>query len=179
MARRAAGLFFSAMVLAALSGAALAAPGWQTFTHPQLGFSLSYPESWNVTKGPTGVVFMAIGPTPAGVPNLRINVNVSYEEIPAGMTLEQYEAQNESGLGLLFSGYQRLRTDKTVAGDSPAVLRYYTWKRNDGVELYQMQLVTIAGTRGYVVTGTTSTGSTRLADEAKLLASIVLTFRPR
>lgn len=179
MARRAAGLIISAVVLAALGSAALAAPGWQTFTHPKLGFSLSYPDSWSVTRGPTGVVFMALGPNPAGVQNLRINVNVGYEEIPAGMTLEEYEAQNESGLGLLFSGYQRLRTDKTVAGDSPAVLRYYTWKRNDGVELYQMQLVTVAGTRGYVVTGTTSTASTRLADEAKLLASIVSTFRPR
>jgi len=60
-----------------------------------------------------------------------------------------------------------------------AVVRYYTWKRNDGVELYQMQLVTVAGSRGYVVTGTTTTASTRLADEAKLLVSILLTFRPK
>src|SRR2546428_6851070 len=60
-----------------------------------------------------------------------------------------------------------------------AVVRYYTWKRNDGVELYQMQLVTVAGRRGYVVTGTTTTASTRLADEANLLVSILLTFRPK
>jgi len=30
-----------------------------------------------------------------------------------------------------------------------------------------------------VVTGTTTTSSSRLADEAKLLISILLTFRPR
>jgi len=177
--RQAAGLLLSVAVLAAFGGTAAAAPGWLTFTHPELGFSLSYPDSWMVTNAPSGVVFMAIGPNPAGVRSLRMNVNVGYEDVPAGTTLDAYEAQNEAGQGLLFTGYQRLRTDRTTVGGAPAVLRYFTWKRNDGVELYQMQLVTIVGPRGYVVTGTTATASTRLADEAKLLASIVLTFRPR
>ncbi|MDR7509441.1 MAG: hypothetical protein QN207_06490, partial [Armatimonadota bacterium] len=57
-------------------------------------------------------------------------------------------------------------------------VRYYTWIRGDGVELYQMQLAAIAGTRGYVVTGTTAAASRRLAEEARLLVSILLTFRP-
>lgn len=155
------------------------AQGWQTFRHPKLGFSLNFPDNWSITNGPTGVVFMALGPSPAGVQGLRLNVNVTYEEIPLGMGVEEYDTQNESGLGLLFNGYRRLRTDKTMIGSYPAVVRYYTWKRNDGMELYQLQLVTIAGTRGYVVTGTTATSSTRLPDETKLLVSILLTFRPQ
>ena len=158
---------------------ALATEGWQTFTHPELGFSLSYPDSWAETKGPSGVVFMALGPAPAGVLGFRMNVNVTHEEIPSGMNVEDYEAQNESGLGLLFAGYRRLRSDRLMISSYAAVVRYYTWKRNDGVELYQIQLVTVAGSRGYVVTGTTTTASTRLADEAKLLVSILLTFRPK
>lgn len=166
-------------VLLGAAAAAAAAPGWTTFAHPQLGFTLSYPESWSVTRSISGVVFMAVGPTPAGVDTLRLNVNVTSEEVPSGVTVEQYDAQNESGLGMLFAGYRRLRTDRTAIGDTPAVLRYYTWKRNDGVELYQMQLVTIAANRGYVVTGTTAAASARLPDEVKLLFSILITFRPR
>ena len=178
---RAAGIAVSILILALLvpTGTALATEGWQTFTHPQLGFALSYPDGWTQAKGPTGVAFMAVGPAPAGGPGFRMNVNVTYEEIPSGMNVEDYEAQNESSLGLLFTGYHRLRSDRTMIGSFPAVVRYYTWKRGDGVELYQMQLVTIAGSHGYVVTGTTTTSSSRLADEAKLLISILLTFRPR
>lgn len=122
---------------------------------------------------------MAVGPNPAGVQSLRLNVNVTTEQVPAGITVDQYDAQNESGQGMLFHEYRRLRTDRTQVGGFPATLRYYTWKRNDGVEIYQMQLVTVASARGYVITGTTVSTSARLAEEAKLLVTILLTFRPR
>lgn len=157
---------------------ALAASQWQTFTHPDLGFTLSYPDGWSVAKNPTGIVFMAIGPSSAGVPARKMNVNVTYEDVRANTPVEQYDAQNESGLGMLFHGYQRLRTDKTMVDVYPALIRYYIWTAGDGSELYQMQLVTIAGTHAYVVTGTTAKTSTKLADELKLLVSILLTFRP-
>ena len=170
---------FLSVLLLALPGTAQATAGWQTYTHPQMGFSLSYPDGWAETNGPSGVAFMALGPAAAGGQSFRLNVNVTSEELPSGINVEDYEAQNESGLGLLFTGYRRLRTDRLLIGSYPAVVRYYTWKRGDGVELYQLQLVTLAGSRGYVVTGTTTTASTRLADEAKLLVSILLTFRPK
>jgi hypothetical protein len=165
------------LVLAA-SGAAHAATGWTTFAHPRLGFSLSYPPGWEVARGATGVVLLVVGPPPAGVAGLRMNVSVTHEEVPPGMTVEHYDAQNESGMGMLFTGYRRLRTDRTQLGTHPAVLRYYTWTRGDGVELYQMQLATITGTRGYVVTATTAAASRRLAEETRLLVTILLTFRP-
>jgi len=60
-----------------------------------------------------------------------------------------------------------------------ARLCYFTWTRNDGVELYQLQLVTIAGTNGYVVTGTTAASSPNLQSEVQLLATILAGFRPK
>jgi hypothetical protein len=180
MGRHTAERIIVAALLVALGGSpASAEAGWQTFTHPKLGFSLSYPDGWDVTNGPTGVVFMAIGPAPTAGPRLRMNVNVTYEELPTRMTLEEYEAQNESGLGFLFNGYERLRVDRTTIGTYQAVLRYYTWKRDDGVKLYQIQLVTVTASHGYVVTGTTNAASAHLIDEAKLLTSILVTFRPQ
>ena len=167
-----------ALSLLSPASRALAASQWQTFTHPDLGFTLSYPDGWSVPKNPTGVVFMAIGPSSAGVPARKMNVNVTYEEVRANTPVDQYDAQNESGLGMQFRGYQRLRTDKTSIDAYPALIRYYTWTSGDGTELYQMQLITIAGTHAYVVTGTTAKASTKLADELQLLVSILLTFRP-
>ena len=166
------------VLLCISAGGAFAAAPWQTFTHPDLGFTLSYPDGWSVSKNPTGIVFMAIGPSSAGVPARKMNVNVTYEEVRANTPVDQYDAQNESSLGMLFHGYQRLRTDKTMVDVYPALIRYYLWTAGDGSELYQMQLVTIAGTHAYVVTGTTAKTSTKLADELKLLVSILLTFRP-
>jgi hypothetical protein len=179
MIRRATACVVLSVLTVLLAGSARAAEGWLTFTHPELGFTLSYPGSWSVSKNPTGIVFMAIGPSSAAVPTRKMNVNVTYEEVRADTTVDQYDFQNESGLGMLFHGYQRLRTDKTVIDAHPALIRYYTWTMGDGTELYQMQLVTIAGTHAYVVTGTTSKSSSKLADEAQLLATILLTFRPR
>src|SRR5207245_9151851 len=163
----------------ALPGTAQATAGWQTYTLPQLGFARSYPDGWAETNGPSGVAFMALGPAAAGRQSFRLNVNVTSEELPSGMNVEDYEAQNESGLGLLFTGYRRLRTDRLLIGSYPAVVGYYTWKPGDGVEPSQLLLVTLAGSRGYVVTGTTTTASPRLWNVSTLLVSNPLTFLPQ
>jgi len=65
-----------------------------------------------------------------------------------------------------------------VIGGRPAIFRYYTWKRNDGLELYQMQLYLVASARAYVITGTTATRSGQLQREVGLLQQIIQTFRP-
>ncbi|OFX15579.1 MAG: hypothetical protein A2V59_08235 [Armatimonadetes bacterium RBG_19FT_COMBO_69_19] len=168
----------AAMVVLTLSGTATGQAGWSTFTHPALGFSLAYPDGWEVSGEDGSIAFMVMGPRPAGVADLRLNVNVTTDRVPADMTVEQFEAVSESRMGLLFNGYKRLRTDRTVISGRQAILRYYTWKRNDGLELYQMQLYLVASARGYVITGTTATRSGQLQREVGLLQQIIQTFRP-
>lgn len=158
---------------------ATAAPAWQRFIHPTLGFSLSYPKGWDLVPPSESIAAMVVGQPPAGVSGLRLNVNVTTDKLPARVNVEEYEEANEAQIRLLFQGYRRLRTDRLQVGGTPAILRYYTWKRNDGVELYQIQLMVVAGGRGYVVTGTTGAASRRLQDEAQLLVGILVTFRPR
>lgn len=92
---------------------------WVEFVHPQLGFSLTYPKDWVVSRDVTGIAFMAIGPYPAGVRDIRLNVNVTTEQLPASITTDDYDAQNESGLGKLFHDYRRLRIDPA---DIPAAV---------------------------------------------------------
>ncbi|MGH2398854.1 MAG: DcrB-related protein [bacterium] len=169
----------AAAVVLTLAGAAAAQATWETFTHPQHGFSLKYPSDWEADGGKDPLVFLAVGPLASGMSSFRINVNVVMESVPADITVERYEASSESQMGLLFQGYRRLRTDRTTVGNVPALLRYYTWRRNDGLELYQMQLNVVSRGRAYIVTGTTSTQSSQLEREAELLVRILQTFRTR
>jgi hypothetical protein len=157
---------------------ATGAPGWKRFVHPTLKFALSYPASWTVVSQQGAIAVAVVGPQIAGAPGMNLSVNVASEILPKGMTLEQYESATESKIALVFSGYQRLRTDRPQVGARAAVLRYFTWKRNDGLGIYQMQLYMVAGRRAYVVTATTTTSSPSLEQEAALLRSIMLTFNP-
>lgn len=168
----------AAAVALVLATAAGAQESWTTFRHQAFGFSLTYPNAWEVTRGDGTVAVMVLGPAPAGIASLRLNVNVTIERVPAGMTVDQFEAASESRMGLVFNGYHRLRADRTSVAGRPAIVRYYTWKRNDGLELYQIQLYILADERAYVVTGTTATKSVALQQEVGLLLRIIQTFRP-
>src|SRR5205809_7080346 len=117
------------VLLLALPGTAQATAAWQTYTHPQMGFSLSYPDGWAETNGPSGVAFMALGPAAAGGQSFRLSVNVMSEELPSGMNVEDYEAQNESGLGRWFTGCRLMLTDSLLIGSYIAVGRYYIGER--------------------------------------------------
>src|SRR5207247_7150479 len=89
-------ILLSALLLV-LPGTAQATAGWQTYTHPQLGFSLSYPDEWVATNGPSGVVFMVLGPVAAGAQNFRLNVNVTSEELPSGSTWRTTKPRTSPG----------------------------------------------------------------------------------
>jgi len=164
------GVVVAILAIVITSGTALAAsPAWLKFTHPELGFSVSYPEDWMLAGGVAGVDFVALGPQVAGVQGMRLNVNITHDV---------YHTKSEEALKSTFSAYRPVQTARLKIGTLPAVLRQYTWKRNDGIELYQLQLLTIDSARGYVVTGTTLAGSSHLKGETKALANIMLTFRP-
>jgi len=154
------------------------ASGWQSFTHPQYGFSINLPLGW-VSAKPESQLFamVALGPKAVGSVEFRTNVNVVVDSIPSGRTIDDFDAIADNMLQRVFPGYQVLRTDRTQLGKYPAVLRYTTWHMRDE-ELYQIQLGVIAGSRVYIVTGTTLANSPRIKEEALLLQQILITFRP-
>jgi hypothetical protein len=170
-------------VLALLATAAAgtrAAETWPRFVHPSLGFSLSYPAGWEVLPIREGTIGVAIlGPEIPGTSGLRLNVNVASEVLPQEGNIEMIEALAERQVSLMLNSYQRLRSDRTTVGGRPAILRYFTWKRNDGLLIYQMQLFTYAGRRAYVVTGTTLATSPTIEREAGILQRVVASFRVR
>lgn len=175
------GTVVAILAIAIACGTALAAPApaWLKFTHPELGFSVSYPEDWILAGGVAGVDFVALGPQVAGVQGMRLNINITHDAVPAGTSVDVYHVKSEEVLKSTFSAYHLVQAARLTIGTFPAVLRQYTWKRGDGVELYQLQLLTIETARGYVITGTTLAGSSHLKGETKALSTIMLTFRPR
>src|SRR2546428_13099715 len=66
---------------------AQATEGWQTFTHSKLGFSLSYPDGWAETQGPSGVGLRALGQAQDGVQGFRMNFNVTLRGMHPCMTV--------------------------------------------------------------------------------------------
>jgi len=179
--KRGAAIFALVAAVALLATAAagtVGAEAWPRFVHPSLGFSLSYPAGWKVLPVREGTIAVAIlGPEFPGTSGLRLNVNVATEVLPQEGNIEVIEALAERQVSLILSNYQRLRSDRTTVGNRPAILRYFTWKRNDGLLIYQMQLFTYAGRRAYVVTGTTLATSPTVAQEAGALQRIVASFR--
>lgn len=165
------------LLLSASQSSATAA--WSRYVHPRLGFSFVYPADWVIGPNVSGVEVMVLSPAPATPSGVRLNVNVTSESVPTGGSVQKYEDANELQLRQLFQGYRRLRTDQTTVGQYAARLRHFTWRRNDGLDLYQIQLVTVANTQGYVVTGTTWASSPNLETDIQLLTSILVGFRPR
>jgi hypothetical protein len=166
-------------VLVLTAAGAGGAEAWHQFVHPSLGFSLSYPAGWDA-RSQQGIVGVSlVGPEIPGSNGLHINVNVVTETLPQEGNLDLIESIAERQVSLILSGYRRLRSDRTTLGGRPAILRYFTWRRNDGLEIYQMQLFTYASQRAYVVTGTTLATSPSIAQDAGLLQRVVTTFRIR
>ncbi len=155
-----------------------AAPGWVTYTHPQLGFSLSYPESWEATD-PSPFDFRMRTPS-SGAPGTYLNVFVAHNNVAFGTSLETYFTITGQGqaASTQISEYTLLRTDRVMLGLSPALLRHITYSAN-GTGFRTQQLMIVDGTRGFRVQGTTRSASTTLEDDVHLLTDIVMTFRPR
>src|SRR2546427_10122386 len=81
-------------VVIASSTVLAASPAWLKFTHPELGFSVSYPEDWMLAGGVAGVDFVALGPQVAGVQGMRVNVNITHDAVPAGGSLARLQTKS-------------------------------------------------------------------------------------
>jgi hypothetical protein len=167
----------------AITGLQAAAPTpstarWITFRHAEYGFSISHPPSWDVLSGRGRAAFAAVGPEPAGVPDFRLNVVVATGRVPQGATLEEADAEIEQMLSRQNETVRVLRKDRIDLRGIPSFIVYVARTNSTGYGLYQMVLIVAYRARGYAVVGTTAAGSARLAEETRLLQSIVLTFQP-
>jgi hypothetical protein len=169
------------LALAVAAGApqtSSAAPGWRQFKHPALGFRIAYPAGWDTLTGNGQASWIAIGPASASEQRFRMNVVVVTARTPAGATIDEAGEQLQRALDRPGETARVLRTDRTEVGETPALLTYVSRRTAQGLDLYQMLLITIHYRRGYAIVGSTASTSTKIAAETQLLQRILLTFRP-
>lgn len=155
---------------------ATAQPAWVTLSPPQCACSLQVPADWSYEPGAGGMVLMTLAP-PRADGAARASVVVSRESLAQSATLDQYFAAGRRLVERTLAGYKGLRVDSVVVNGRPARLHFYTWTPTPAAPLYQIQLVTVAGSTGYAVTATTPVASPRLTEDLALLMRILATFR--
>jgi hypothetical protein len=121
--------------------------GWQTYENQTWAILARYPAEWTKTEtsGNPSVTFLG-PPTPAGGVILNeCSVSISFDEIPAGMTLNAYmNAARSKPLG----GGAMVEETETSIGDS-AALKVVDTYTDIGVPWKRLRIWTIKNGRGY------------------------------
>lgn len=174
---RALGLLLSAILWAAPVGRADAQPaGMRTVLDPGGRFSISFPSEWRVETSASGTPAV-IGAAPTQPGEFRLNVNVVVETLPGEASPQDLATLAGTSLRTIFHEFTVVQEGPAQIGGRAAYYRYYTWRTNTGVSVYQIQVYFTAGRTGFVVTGSTLNDATRLRNDLPVLAQIIDTFR--
>jgi hypothetical protein len=116
----------------------------QTYTNLEYGFSVEYPDDWEMEEGGVGTIVQFTGP-PALVGEtmiLGISIEITAEEFPmdAETTLEDFSQAGELILQMLHSDYKKLNEYSTTIGGEPAKVRTLTYslEETEGKTLVQI-----------------------------------------
>lgn len=171
------------VILALTVVPAQAQSDWERYTHPTMGFSVSYPPGWVAHTNPYHDPALAplhvviVGPLAAGVPNFQMGVVVISVPVPPNTTAEHVFDGADQPLREQVGDARVLRVDHTKLNGIPASVLYATsYARR--TPIYVMTLLVAANSRGYVVAGVTALDSTELAAETRQLQTILASFRP-
>lgn len=172
------------VVILALSAVPARAQGdWKQFTHPTLGFSISYPPGWVAHQNPyrdpalAPLHLVVVGPFSAGVPTFQMGVVVISVPVPPNTTAEHVFDGADRPLREQVGDARVLRVDHTKLNGIPASVLYET-SYTRGTPIYVMTLLVVVNSRGYVVAGVTALDSTELPAETRQLQAILASFRP-
>jgi hypothetical protein len=126
----------------------------ERYTNDQAGFTLDYPSAWTaeeVTDQP-GVLIALFQRQSAG-DGFAENVNVLLEELPSGVTLDQYTAANKANLERAFTNFEVLEEEPQNIGEAPAFwIRYDAEQQGQRLSFLQAWLVD--GSRAFVLSYT-------------------------
>lgn len=93
------------------------------YSNSEYGFSLEYPEDWDVLEDYMGMVFMICGPL---VDEYIVNVNLSTEQLDETVTLKDYARMVELTTKRQSLNYEKLDEYSTTIGGQPAIVLVMT-----------------------------------------------------
>lgn len=175
------------LALTALAGVTLAtalaaqvraqSPSMRSVSDAGGRFTIDLPVGWQV-KTMEGEKPALIAVAPGEVGEVRPNVNVVIDALPSPISSEEFARLSEPMLRTIFHEFTIVQQGPMQIGDHPAYYRYYTWRTNTDVVLYQVQVYLAVGTRGFVITGTTQNDPERIRADIPVISRIIATFRP-
>ena len=166
-----------------LLGACLAAPAWaqspamRPVSDVGGRFTISFPAEWEVQTR-EGDKPAIIGVAPANGAPVRPNINVVIDALQSPASSEELAQAAEPTMRAIFHEFTVVQEGRMQIGGLPAYYRYYTWRANNGIALYQIQVYMTVGSRAFVITGTTENDPQRIRESMPLLVRIIDTFRP-
>ena len=156
---------------ALLTALVLGAPAL-AYTDSQYGFTATAPQNWKQTSYPgAAVVFVS----PRVVSDFRPNINVLVQPLPAGWTLEDYDALTLKQVKQLISDAKIISHTATMLSGVPAWQLVYSGTQGQ-YKLLFTQVYALAAGRAYVLTGTTTQGRQVNAAPTAEFTAFVKTF---
>lgn len=119
-----------------------AAPeGWNTYTDEATGYTISYPDGWDVSPIDTRTDFKE--------PDTGTYLRIDYTDEPGPDALAQIEESGEPSFSSKYGDYERVQLEPTeFAGTDNAALWEYTYS---GQHAYNLQFVTSDGEWGFAL----------------------------
>jgi serine/threonine-protein kinase len=124
----------------------------QRYESDEHGFSLGYPDGWTLQDLQDSPADVALAADESAADGFAENVNVLVQQVPEGLTLDQYTQTSKQGLETL-QGFELGSEGSTnLGGESATWLEYEAVQQ--GVLLQFWQVWTVRGPKAYVVTYT-------------------------
>lgn len=146
-----------------------------THRHPQAGFSISLPASWERVEDPKeGVALVAVEPDREE--GFRANVVVTCEELPTGVDLDAWQGSAEELLARTLDDFLLVDRERLEL-DGRAVLRRLAHHAMEGTQAVTLeQWAMVHESMGYTLSA--SIGTLAYDSLADLFAEMGRTFRP-
>ena len=144
-----------------------------TFSGPD--YSIEYPTGWEIKKGIMGADSVGFSPPEGLNDTFRENVNVSLEELPAGMSKERYLEASIEKMGTMFGADNLGELQTTWIGSEPGYVMEYRPTFGQ-LNLHNDIYIIIKGSSAYVITCSMLEGASR-SQYADKLTDVAMSFR--
>lgn len=123
-------------------------PAFVRYSDASEGFSISYPATWTKGKSSAGVAFLS--PLQGSSDDFQENVLVAVGDVPAGMTLDEYDREGLEVIRTTLTDFQ-LEGSRHVSLDGHPGFEHRYVTRTEAGPVEGLQVVTLVGTKSYIV----------------------------
>ncbi|MFW6414874.1 MAG: PsbP-related protein [Thermodesulfobacteriota bacterium] len=127
--------------------------GWQVYKNQDYGFSISFPENWEVKERYRNTVVVALSPVRGARDNFRENVNLNVQALQSGMRLEKYYRESIRDMQEYLFDFDELSSGNLKINDVESKYLVYTHKIGN-VKVKVLEVLMVHGSFGFKITCT-------------------------